>query len=802
MRRHIQAIGAISLLAILQIGCGGNSTASGSTTPPVITGEPANATVTAGQAATFSVNAMGTAPLSYQWQKNGTNIVSATAASYTTPATTMADNGTTFLVIVSNSAGSKTSSPATLTVNAAPVAPAITAQPQNETVTVGQSATFSVTATGTAPLSYQWQKNSLNIASATNSSYTTPATLAGDNGATFDVVITNTAGTVTSATATLTVNAAAVAPTITVQPQNQTVTSGQSATFGVTAAGTAPLNYQWQMNSANIAGANSQSYTTPVTTTADSGEQFRVVVSNTAGNITSNQATLKVMAATGGGIDVVTHHYDNSRSGANTNETVLTTANVNSTSFGKLGEFTVDGQIDGQALYLHQLSIPGKGTKNVLYVATENDSVYALDADSITGASATVLWKTSVLPSGETAAPLSSMPCGNINPNGVTATPVIDRARNAIYVVAMSKDASNQIIDRLHALDLTTGLELFGGPTTITATYPGTGGNSQNGTVTFDPTVQHDRAALLESGNTIYTAWSGLDGDCGKYSAWVMAYSADTLAQSSVIDLVPNNDGAGIWMGGGGPAADASGDVYVTTGNGFGDTPGTNSSYGNSLVRLAGSGALRVVDYFTPFNTISDDNADLDLASAAPLLLPDFVDANHITRHLAVAAGKDRQLYVASRDNMGQFNAMQNNIFQEFTLSPNMNFSSPAYFNGTVYICPAGQPVKAFPVTNALLATTPATQSAHQFSGTGAVVSVSANNLTSGGIVWALDGGAGTLYAYDAGDLTNNIYNSGQAAGGRDHFSAVGGHFITPMVTNGRVYFGTANSVVVFGLLP
>jgi hypothetical protein len=292
-----------------------------------------------------------------------------------------------------------------------------------------------------------------------------------------------------------------------------------------------------------------------------------------------------------------------------------------------------------------------------------------------------------------------------------------------------------------------------------------------------------------------------LDGDCGKYSAWVMAYNADTLAQTSVIDLVPNNDGAGIWMGGGGPASDASGDVYVTTGNGFGDTPGTNSSYGNSLVRLSGSGTLHVVDYFTPFNTISDDNADLDLGSAGPLLLPDLMDANNITRHLAVAAGKDRQLYVASRDNMGQFNAIQNNIFQEFSLSPNMNFSTPVYFNGTVYICPSGQSVKAFPVSKALLATTPSTQSAHQFSGTGAVLSVSANGINAG-IVWALDWGEGTLYAYDASDLTKNIYNSSQAAGGRDHFSAVGGHFITPMVTSGRVYFGTASSVVVFGQLP
>jgi len=593
----------------------------------------------------------------------------------------------------------------------------------------------------------------------------------------------------------------ATAPVITAEPASVTVTPGQPATFSVTATGPSPLAYQWQKNSANISGATSQSYMTPATTSADSGEQFQVIVSNTAGNMTSTAATLTVTPASGSAIDVVMHHYDTFRSGVNASETLLTTTNVNSTSFGKLAEFGVDGQIDGQALYLHQLAIPGQGTKNVLYVATENDSVYALDADSLTGTSATVLWKTRVLSAGETSAPLSSMPCGNIDPNGVTATPVIDRARNAIYVEAMSKDASNNIIHRLHALSLTTGQELFGGPTTLTATYPGTGGNSKNGTVTFDPKVHHERAALLESGGTIYMSWSGLAGDCGEYSAWVMAYSADTLAQKSVIDLVPNNHGGGLWMGGGGPAADAAGDVYVASGNGFGDTPGLNNSFGNSLVRLSGSGTLSVVDYFTPYNTLNDDNADLDLGSAGPLLLPDLVDASSITRHLAVAAGKDGNLYVASRDNMGGFNATYNNIYQEFPLSPNENLSAPVYFHGTVYLCPSGRSVKAFPVTNALLATTPSTQSAHQFSNTGAVVSVSANG-TNDGIVWALDWGAGTLFAFDATDLTKNIYNSDQAAGGRDHFSAVGGHFITPMVTNGRVYFGTASSVAVFGLLP
>ena len=264
---------------------------------PTITTQPANQTVTAGQTATFTMTAIGTAPLGYQWQKNGTNISGATSSSYTTPATTTADTGSTFRAVVSNAAGTTTSNAATLTVNAGAVAPSITTQPTNQTVTAGQTATFTVTASGSAPLSYQWNKNGTAISGATSSTYTTPATTSSDNGAKFSVVVSNGAGSVTSATATLTVNATAVAPTIATQPVNQTVTAGQTATFTVTATGTAPLAYQWDKNGAAIPGATSSMYTTPATASSDNGAQFTVVVSNSAGSVTSVTATLTVNAA-------------------------------------------------------------------------------------------------------------------------------------------------------------------------------------------------------------------------------------------------------------------------------------------------------------------------------------------------------------------------------------------------------------------------------------------------------------------------------------------------------------------------
>ena len=274
----------------------GNLTSNAATltvnAPPSITTQPANATVNVGQTASFSVAAAGTAPLTYQWKKNGTAISGATSASYTTPATASTDTGSSFTVTITNGFGNTTSNAATLTVN---VPPTISTQPASQTVNVGQTATFSVTATGTGTLTYQWKKNGTAISGATAASYTTPATAASDNGSSFTVTVTGSMGNVTSNAATLTVNAP---PSITTQPASATVIAGQTATFSVAAAGTAPLTYQWKMNGTAVSGATSTSYTTPVTATGNSGEQFTVTVTNGAGNITSSVATLTVNAAT------------------------------------------------------------------------------------------------------------------------------------------------------------------------------------------------------------------------------------------------------------------------------------------------------------------------------------------------------------------------------------------------------------------------------------------------------------------------------------------------------------------------
>ena len=572
------------------------------------------------------------------------------------------------------------------------------------------------------------------------------------------------------------------------------------------ASGTPTLTYQWQKNSVNISGAIAASYVTPATVATDSGTKFDVVVTNSSGSTTSNSATLTVNpVTTTSNIDVITYHYDNLRTGQNTSETTLTPANVTQTKFGKLGSFTVDGHVDAQPLYLSNVAIPNKGAKNVLYAVTEHDTVYAFDADSVNGSTSTVLWSASMLASGESSS--DDRGCGQVTPEiGITSTPVIDRTRNAIYVVAVSKTSGGSYIHRIHALNLTSGAELFGGPTTITATYPGSGANSSNGNVVFDPKQYNERPGLLQIGATIYTTW-GSHCDAGPYTSWVMSYSADTLQQTSVLNLVPNGNEGGIWMAGTAPAADASGNIYFIIGNGdFGTTLDTNGfpanrNCGNCFAKISSTVPLTLLDYFTPLNTVSESGSDTDFGSGGPVLLPDVVDSNGKTRHLGVGSGKDANIYVVDRDNMGKFNASQDNIYQQINgqLSGGV-WAKPSYFNGTVYYGAVGDSIKAFPVVTGKLTTSPASHTTHTFGYPGATPSISASGTTNG-IVWVVEnGGTAVLHAYDATNLATELYNSNQAANSRDQFS--GNKYITPMVANGKVYVGSTSSVAVFGLLP
>lgn len=589
------------------------------------------------------------------------------------------------------------------------------------------------------------------------------------------------------------------APAIKTQPHDQTVIAGQTANFSVKATGKSPLSYQWQKNGSAISGATAANYTTPATTLADSGTQFSVVVTNSLGSATSSNATLTVNAGSSA-IDVLTYHNDNARTGQNLNESILTTTNVASATFGKLGFYTTNAKVDAEPLIVSGVSVPGKGTLNLLIAASENDTVYAFDADN----PGTQIWSANMLKSGETTS--DDRGCNQVSPQiGVTATPVIDRSRGpngAIYVAAMSKNGSTYH-QRLHALDLALGTELFGGPVEVQATYPGTGDNSSGGNVIFEPGQYKERAGLLMLNGTLYTSWAS-HCDYRPYTGWIMAYDPSTLAQTAVLNVTPNGNEGSNWASGAGLAADSSGNIYYLVANGTFDTTLNNGfpadgDYGNAFIKLSTSGKLAVADYFEMDNQASENGSDTDLGSSGAMLLPDITSGGQ-TLHLAVGAGKDGNLYVVNRDSMGKFNPSNNNsVYQEFSgiFSGGGVFSAPAYFNNTVYYGPVGGPITAFPISNGKLAS--GAKTSHNFGFPGASPSISANG-TNNAILWAIENSStAVLHAYDATNL-NELYNSNQA-GSRDQFGA-GNKFMTPMIANGKVYVGTQTGVAVFGLLP
>ncbi|MGH8150191.1 MAG: pyrrolo-quinoline quinone [Steroidobacteraceae bacterium] len=500
--------------------------------------------------------------------------------------------------------------------------------------------------------------------------------------------------------------------------------------------------------------------------------------------------------------DMVTYKDDAQRTGADPTESVLTPANVNPATFGLLHNFMVDGKVDAEPLYLSQLSIGG-APHDVVFVATEGNSVYAFDTDS--GA---MLWHVSLTPSGEMTS--DDHGCSQITPAiGITSTPVIDRnagPHGTLFTVSMTEDASANYHQRLHALDLTTGAELAESPVEITASY---------GSTSFAPGQYAERAALLLVNGTIYTAWTS-HCDAGPYGGWIIAYGESSLARTGVLNVAPGASGSGfasegpsIWMAGGGPAADASGNVYVLTGNGrFETTLDANGlpsggDYGNSFVKVSSAGgAPAVADYFAMSNELSESGSDSDLGSGGVMLLPNLTDASGTVRQLAVGAGKDGNIYVVDRNSMGKFNASANDIWQELDgVLPGGVFSNPAYFNGTVYYGPVGSSLLAFSVVNAKLSAAPTSQSSTQFAYPGSSPVVSANG-TSDAIVWAYENSSpAVLHAYNATNLAMQLYDSSQAANGRDQFGA-GNKFIVPAVADGKVFVASTDSVAEFGLLP
>lgn len=516
-----------------------------------------------------------------------------------------------------------------------------------------------------------------------------------------------------------------------------------------------------------------------------------------------------------GQANVLTYHNDNARFGANTNETILTLANVNTNSFGRLFSYDVDGYVYAQPLIVTNVAIPGRGKHNVVYIVTEHDTVYAFDADDNSGTNATPLWQTSFLVNGETTPTYSDVGGStDITPEiGITSTPVVDPVTGTIYVEAKTKLNSN-FYHRLHALDITTGLERtnFNSPSLIVATnYPGVGSGDNDGAghVLWNPQRLLCRPALTLLKGVIYIGYAS-HGDVTPYHGWLFGYNATNVSQQvGVYNATPNGGLGGFWQGGGGPSVDADGYLYIQTGNGTfngGTNVTTTNNYAMSVLKFAVTNGIKLVDYFAPSNAVSLSGSDQDLGSSAAIILPDSVGSAAHPR-LVVGGGKTPPIYVMDRDTMGRFNGTSgtNKIVQQFNGGPSGDRNvAPAFFNNALYEMGSSSRISAFTISNGLFNTTPR-QTTDTFANKGgATVSISASG-TNNAIVWALyNSGAqnptapAILRAYNATNLTQKLFSSDQLASRDAAGNAV--KFTVPTIANGKVYVGAQYSLTVYGL--
>jgi hypothetical protein len=514
---------------------------------------------------------------------------------------------------------------------------------------------------------------------------------------------------------------------------------------------------------------------------------------------------------------VLTYQYNNSRTGANINETTLNPSNVNVSTFGKLHSFPVDSLVYGQPLYVPNLQIAG-GTHNVVLVITENNSVYAFDADYKVS---TPLWHTHV---GIPVPCSASQPVPGSNCNlvyltpviGITSTPVIDLTQGthgAIYVEARTNPNARKYFHTLHKYDLSTGKDMPGSPVVINGSVRGTGKDNVNGIVAFNPRSENDRGALLLANGIVYVPFASIN-DAPIFHGWIFGYDATTMTRRYVFNTTPNNstnhggDGeqGGIWNGT--ITADANNILFTTTGNGTWDN--TVGDWGSTYLKLKpGTSKLQVADFFTPAALAFDTN-DTDLGTSAAILLPDQTGTYP---HVMVSGDKNGTVYVVNRDNMGKYHSSGDQILQEIPGAVGVhlhnagdcndthndcNYGTSAYWNGNVYFSGVNDNVKAFAIANGQLSG-PLSKSPTTYGFPGATPAVSANGTTNG-IVWVVQPITSILHAYDATNLANELYNSKQASGGRD---ALGSNtkFVPPTVVNGKVFVGTKNAVIVYGLL-
>ena len=675
--------------------------------------------------------------------------------------------------------------------------------------------------------------------SATSSASGTPITYTAPLNAPNPAIVTLTATSVSntlkiaSASITITLNTA-LSVTISPKRGGLTVTQSLSLTASVlNDIGAAGVT--WSASGVTCSGASCGSFinvtSTSATYVAPSTAGIYSITATSVADVTRSASnSIGVTDLTG----VLTYHNNVSRDGTNTHEFALITANVNQSTFGKLFSCHTDGAIYAQPLWIPNLTVTGT-PHNVIIVATQHESIYAFDADA---APCTTLWHVSLIDSahggasGETSVPSSGTGAlvgsgyGDISPEvGITGTPVIDPTTSTLYVVSKSVNSSQQFFQRLHAIDITTGSERIALPQSIDSSIsvPGTGAGSVSGRVAFDPRNESQRPGLVLSNGVVYVAWASHE-DHDPYHGWVIGFSASTLlpVANAVFNSTPNQVGmlsysrGGIWMGGGAPAVDSSGNLFLITGNGTFDANTGGSNYGDSVIKLGTSSGLSVADYFTPLDQASLDANDTDFGSGAATVLVD--QPSGPVAHLLIGGGKQGNLFLLNRDNLGKFSGSANNVVQAINLG-NSIFATPVFWQNNLYVAGVGA-LKQFTFNTSIgkFNGAPFSQSATSYGFPGATPSLSSSGATNA-IIWALDStlyctpqspgcGATVLHAYDATNLATELWNSSQASANRDQ----AGHavkFTVPTVANGKVYVGTRGNdstvlgeLEVYGLLP
>jgi len=577
------------------------------------------------------------------------------------------------------------------------------------------------------------------------------------------------------------------------------------------------LGVTWSVDSIKGGNTTVGSITSAgVYTPPASGGSHTITATSVANTSKSASVTAVVSDLSG----VLTWHNNLARDGSNTHEFALTKSNVNSATFGKLFSCAVDGVVYAQPLWVP--GVPVNGTKhNAVLVATAHDSVYAFDADQ---SPCVTLWHANLIDSahgatsGETSVPNGDVGGStDIQPEiGIIGTPVISPSLNTLYAVTKSEGPSGTFYQRLHALDLSTGNEKSGSPANVSGSVAGDGYDASGSSVTFNSRTHHQRTGLALVNGVVYATWAS-HGDIDPYHGWVIGYNASSLAPVTTYNLTANGSRGGVWMSGAAPAADSANALYLSTGNGTfnrDSSSAPNTDLGDSVVKLATSSGISATDWFSPFNQSDLESADRDLGSSGVVLLPDQTSG---TAHLLVTGGKEGRLYLLNRDSMGHYcdscssSSGDTNTVQSFSATSAL-FGTPAFWNNGLYVGGLSDQllVYTFNSSTGKFQTSPSSQTSTSFSFPGVTPSISSQGA-SNGIVWALDtsqygvpknsGGPAVLHAYDATDLTTELWNSTQAANNRDRAgNAV--KFAVPTVANGKVYVGTRTTVEIYGLLP